>query len=122
MAPEVRAKVGEVFKRAANIAKDAGEQRLRAPSEVCADVHPSEAHLFDAWTTLRAKLAAAGSRTDYAGSLEAIAEFAPSLDRFFTDVFVMVDDVDVRNNRLALMRDIHRGCSTIANFGLLSGG
>ena len=122
MQPEVRAKVGEVFKRAANIAKDAGEQSLRAPLDVCADVHPSEQHLYDAWISLRAKLAAADSRTDYAVSLEAIAEFAPSLDRFFTDVFVMVDDVNVRNNRLSLMRDIHRGCSTIANFGLLSGG
>ncbi len=118
---EVRAKVGEVFKRAANIAKEAGDQSVRAPAEVCADVHPSEQYLYDAWITLRAKLAAADSRTDYTGSLQAIAEFAPSLDRFFTDVFVMVDDVNVRNNRLGLMRDIHRGCSTIANFGLLSG-
>ena len=121
MQPEVRAKVGEVFKRAANIAKEAGESPLRAPSEVCADVHPSEDQLYKAWLSLRNTLAAADSRRDYPGSLEAIAEFAPSLDRFFTDVFVMVDDLDVRNNRLNLMRDIHRGCSTIANFGLLSG-
>ncbi len=42
MQEEVRAKVGEVFKRAANIAKEAGEASLRAPSEVGADVHPSE--------------------------------------------------------------------------------
>ncbi len=121
MHPDVRAKVGEVFKRAANIAKEAGESLLRPPSEVCADVHPSEHHLYGAWLSLRATLAAADSRRDYPASLEAIAEFAPSLDRFFTDVFVMVDELDVRNNRLNLMRDIHRGCSTIANFGLLSG-
>jgi glycyl-tRNA synthetase beta chain len=118
---EVRAKVGEVFKRAANIAKEAGEASLRAPSEVCADVHPSELSLYDAWRSLQAQLAAAESRRDYPGSLEAIAEFAPRLDRFFTDVFVMVDELEVRNNRLNLMRDIHRGCSLIANFGLLAG-
>ena len=118
---EVRAKVGEVFKRAANIAKDAGDATLRAPSEVCADVHPSELSLYDAWLTLQAQLAAAESRRDYPGSLEAIAEFAPRLDRFFTDVFVMVDELEIRNNRLNLMRDIHRGCSLIANFGLLTG-
>ena len=121
MQPEVRAKVGEVFKRAANIAKEAGAAPLRAPSEVCADVHPSEHYLYNAWLSLRTTLTAADSRRDYPGSLQAIAEFAPSLDRFFTDVFVMVDEIDVRNNRLSLMRDIHLGCSAIANFGLLSG-
>ncbi len=118
---EVRAKVGEVFKRAANIAKEAGEATLRAPSDVCADVHPSELSLYDAWLSLQSQLAAAESRRDYPGSLEAIAEFAPRLDRFFTDVFVMVDELEIRNNRLNLMRDIHRGCSLIANFGLLAG-
>jgi glycyl-tRNA synthetase beta chain len=121
MREDVRAKVGEVFKRAANIAKDAGETPLRAPSEVCADVHASEELLFNAWQSLEATLAAADSRRDYTGSLRAIAEFAPSLAQFFTDVFVMVDDLHVRNNRLALMRDIHRGCSRVAHFGLLTG-
>jgi glycyl-tRNA synthetase beta chain len=110
-----------VFKRAANIAKEASAAPLRAPSEVGADVHPSELRLYEAWLLLRAQLDSADSRRDYPGLLEAIAEFAPSLDRFFTDVFVMVDELEIRNNRLSLMRDIHRGCSTIANFGLLTG-
>jgi glycyl-tRNA synthetase beta chain len=121
MQQEVRANVGEVFKRAANIAKEAGAAPLRGPSEVCADVHPSELHLFEAWLSLQATLAQADSRRDYPASLQAIAEFAPSLDRYFTDVFVMVDELEIRNNRLNLMRDIHRGCSAIANFGLLTG-
>ena len=121
MKEDVRARVGEVFKRAANIAKEAGAQPLRAPREVCADVHPSELGLYDGWQSLQARLASAQARGDYPAALEAIAEFAPNLDRFFNDVFVMVEDLDVRNNRLNLMRDIHRGCSAIANFGLLAG-
>jgi glycyl-tRNA synthetase beta chain len=121
MQQEVRMRVGEVFKRAANIAKDAGAAPLRAPSEVCADVHPSEQLLYDEWQSLQARLIAAESRRDYPGSLQSIAEFAPSLSRFFTDVFVMVEELEIRNNRLNLMRDIHRGCSAIANFGLLAG-
>ncbi len=121
MEQEVRARVGEVFKRAANIAKDADTQPLRAPSEVCADVHASELGLYEGWRSLQVQLASAEARADYPAALRAIAEFAPALDRFFNDVFVMVDDLDVRNNRLRLMRDIHRGCSAIANFGLLAG-
>jgi len=121
MKEEVRARVGEVFKRAANIAKDAGNQPLRAPSEVCADVHASELALYEGWQSVQVRLAAAHATADYPAALQAIAEFAPALDRFFNDVFVMVDDINIRNNRLSLMRDIHRGCSAIANFGLLAG-
>jgi glycyl-tRNA synthetase beta chain len=121
MKEEVRARVGEVFKRAANIAKDAGNQPLRAPSEVCADIHASELALYEGWQSVQVRLAKAHATADYPAALQAIAEFAPALDRFFNDVFVMVDDIDVRNNRLSLMRDIHRGCSAIANFGLLAG-
>lgn len=121
MKEEVRARVGEVFKRAANIAKDAGGQPLRAPAEFAGDIHPSELGLYEGWQSLQVQLASAKARADYATALRAIAEFAPVLDRFFNDVFVMVDDLDVRNNRLSMMRDIHRGCSAIANFGLLAG-
>ncbi len=121
MDQDVRSRVGEVFKRAANIAKEAGDGPLRSPSEVCADVHPSEIGLYADWQSLQQALSLAQSRRDYPSALKAIAEFAPALARFFSDVFVMVEDLDVRNNRLSLMRDIHRGCSTIANFGLLAG-
>jgi glycyl-tRNA synthetase beta chain len=121
MKEEVRIRVGEVFKRAANIAKDAGDQPLRAPSEFPGDIHPSELGLYEGWQSLQVQLTSAKARADYAAALQSIAEFAPVLDRFFNDVFVMVDDLDIRNNRLSLMRDIHRGCSAIANFGLLAG-
>jgi glycyl-tRNA synthetase beta subunit len=120
MKEEVRARVGEVFKRAANIAKDAGNQALRAPSEVCDDTHASELGLYEGWQSLQQKVATVKQSADYAAALQSIAEFAPVLDRFFNDVFVMVEDVDVRNNRLSQMRDIHRGCSKSANFGLLA--
>jgi glycyl-tRNA synthetase beta chain len=84
MEQEVRARVGEVFKRAANIAKDADTQPLRAPSEVCADVHASELGLYEGWRSLQVQLASAEARADYPAALRAIAEFAPALDRSST--------------------------------------
>ncbi len=115
--PGVRALVGEVFKRAANIGKDAPGGVTVPPEDVSPDVHASERALFAAFATLRAELVAG---SDYAHCLGAIAHFAPILGKFFEDVFVMVDDEPVRNNRLRLMRDIQRTCSTIANFNLLA--
>jgi glycyl-tRNA synthetase beta chain len=117
--PEVRATVGEVFKRAANIAKDAPPGDLEPPEKVSNDVHSSERALFEAFGKLRRSLEG-DTRGDHSENLAAIAQFSPVLAKFFTDVFVMTDDERVRNNRLRLMREIQRTCSTIANFNLLA--
>ena len=120
MPPELRASAGEVFKRAANIAKDAPDGAPRPPGEVSADVHASEARLFDAFAALRSRLQTARASRDWSSALAAIAELTPVLARFFEDVFVMVEDAAVRENRLRLMREIHRTCSTVAHFNLLA--
>ena len=75
--------------------------------------------MFDAFQNLKAALGSGTSAEDYERSLSAIAKFAPILAQFFEDIFVMVDDLPLRQNRLHLMRDIHQACSRFANFNLL---
>jgi glycyl-tRNA synthetase beta chain len=116
--PAARSSAGEVFKRAANIAKDAPDGPLVAPETVSSEVHLSEKALFIAFSSLKQKLD--GDRAEPKASLAAVAAFAPILAKFFEDVFVMVDDAKVKDNRLRLMRDIHRTCSSLANFNLLA--
>ncbi len=116
----LRASVGEVFKRAANIAKEAPEGEPKPPSEVSSDVHASERALFDAFSKLQSVLQQARAGGDYTTALNAIGEFAPLLGQFFEDVFVMVDDAPIRDNRLRLMRAIHASCSSFASFNLLA--
>jgi glycyl-tRNA synthetase beta chain len=120
--PEVRANVGEVFKRAANIAREApnDEQLPISPDTMPGAVHATEQEVFDALTQLKQTLGEAEARRAYPLALEAIAAVAPILARFFVDVFVMVEDLALRDNRLRLMRDIHRTCSKIAKFDLLA--
>ncbi|HEY4103318.1 MAG TPA: glycine--tRNA ligase subunit beta [Polyangiaceae bacterium] len=115
----VRTSAGEVFKRAANIAREAPPGELKPPSAVQSEVHPSEQRLFDAFQTLKAALGGGTTASDYERALGAIAVFSPVLAQFFEDVFVMVEDPALRTNRLQLMRDIHRACSRFANFNLL---
>lgn len=117
---ELRASVGEVFKRAANIARDAKDGEPVAPATLGGEVHPSEQRLYDAIASLRQKLSEAQLRREYPPALGAIAEFAPVLAQYFLDVFVMSEDLAIRDNRLRLMRDIQRTCSTLANFDLLA--
>jgi glycyl-tRNA synthetase beta chain len=38
------------------------------------------------------------------------------LDRFFDEVMVMVDDEQIRANRLAILRTLYTSFSTIADF------
>jgi glycyl-tRNA synthetase beta chain len=118
--PEVRASAGEVFKRAANIAKDAPDGEPVMPKQVQKEVHPSEQRLFDEYERLKQRLAGSQKDRDYRAALSAISGFAPTLARFFVDVYVMVDDLPLRHNRLRLMREIHRTGSALANFNLLA--
>lgn len=116
--PELRGKVGEVFKRASNIAKQAKEVALKPPSEFQAEVQPEEQALYAGFKQLEQELKAA--EANYPQAIAAIGRFAPLLAAFFEAVFVMVDDLPLRENRLRLMKEIELVCSRIANFNLLA--
>ena len=115
----VRTKAGEVFKRAANIGKEAPAGEIVPPASVQTEVHPSEQRVFDAFQALKQALGGGTTAADYERALTAIAAFAPLLAQFFEDIFVMVEDLPLRNNRLRLMRDVQSACSRFANFNLL---
>jgi glycyl-tRNA synthetase beta chain len=57
---------------------------------------------------------------DYEGALVALATAKPAVDRFFDDVMVMVDDPDVRANRLALLDRVARTMNRVADISRLA--
>lgn len=111
-----RAKVGEVFKRATNIAKDAPSG---APTR---GVEPAEARLFDRFYEEKGAIEAAAKSADYATAFARIGALAPALADFFQEVLVMADDLEVRANRLRLMRTISETCSALAKLEVLAVG
>ncbi len=52
---------------------------------------------------------------EYLEALKTIASIRNSVDRFFDEVMVMVDDQDIRNNRLALLRTLTEKVLSIAD-------
>jgi glycyl-tRNA synthetase beta chain len=104
------------FKRAWNIAKDASsgdvdEARLEAGAE---------RDLWTSFTRIRAAMEEHTSHGDYPSALALVAaELRAPIDRYFTDVFVMVDDVTIRENRLRMLRTIAGTLNRIAHFHLL---
>ncbi|HMJ52899.1 MAG TPA: glycine--tRNA ligase subunit beta [Polyangiaceae bacterium] len=120
LAADVRARAGEVFKRATNIAKEAPSGAPLPPNEVAADAPATEVALFAAFANLGQELDRSREAKDFGKAFAAIAAFAPALHQFFEAVFVMVDDEKLRGNRLRLMRAISERCTTFAHFQLLS--
>jgi len=53
--------------------------------------------------------------TNYRRALAEAAAFGPAVDRFFTDVFVMVDDQVLRRARLRLMKRLARLILSLAD-------
>lgn len=69
-------------------------------------VHAAERGLHDATAACREPVAAALRAGDYAQALTRLAGLRPSVDAFFDAVMVMDRDPAVRDNRLALLRDL----------------
>ena len=91
-------------KRIVNITKDAADYEL----DESALVEPAEKDLAAAFQGLRSEVEQAAAAGDYERCLRRINDLAPVLDRFFVEVMVMAEDLQVRQNRIALLQAIHR--------------
>ncbi|HEY4117560.1 MAG TPA: glycine--tRNA ligase subunit beta [Byssovorax sp.] len=116
LAPDVRAGVGEVFKRATNIATKAP---AGDPPPLPADAGPSERALDEAYRILRQDLGALVDKRDYAEAFLKVRTLVPVLHAYFEDVLVMAEDPAVRDGRLRLMRAISETCGSLARLDLL---
>lgn len=65
-----------------------------------------ERELYEAWMKIKKMVVRLLEQGKYREALLRGAALAGPLDRFFTQVMVMVDDTAVRRNRLALLKDI----------------
>lgn len=114
-----RAQVGEVFKRAGQIAKEAPAGEPLPPKDVDPAAHEAELALDAAYHGLQSTVSQAASSGDYAAAFQAIAGFAPPLAEYFLHVFVMAEELPIRENRLRLLRAVRDAVSTVAHVQLL---
>lgn len=114
-----RARVGEVFKRATNIASGAP---AGPPAPPPAGAHASEVAVYEGYLGMKDRLSELTRAGKYGEAFAEVAAFAPRLHQYFLDVFVMTDDMAVRESRLRLMRAISDTCAALARFDLLGEG
>jgi glycyl-tRNA synthetase beta chain len=80
----------------------------------------AEQGLHTAMAELKPKVDAAFAQGDFTGTLKALAHLRDNVDAFFNDVMVMAEDEQLRNNRIALLSQLHGMMNRVADISKLA--
>jgi glycyl-tRNA synthetase beta chain len=105
-------------KRIGNILKKADD--VPASFDAALLMEPAERSLGDAYADVQPAAERLYARGDYAGMLKALAPLKLPVDRFFDEVMVNVDDVQLRNNRLGLLAALRATMNRVADISKLT--
>ncbi len=110
--------IGAACKRMRNILRQADEKgiKLAAKFEYLPESAPEEKNLMAYMERTGARVEEHRSKKEYLDALLLLSTAREPVDAFFDKVMVMVDDEQVRANRLALLRTLLKEFSTIADF------
>ncbi len=110
--------ISVAFKRIKNILRQAAENQKRIASAVDSSAFREEAEKNLGILIPEAASAVDKFRQakDYSRALVEISRIRPAVDAFFDKVMVMVEDEQLRANRLALLHTLLAEFSTIADF------
>ncbi|BDT60984.1 glycine--tRNA ligase beta subunit [Massilia varians] len=108
-------------KRITNILKK-NEEAMPADASVkqALLIEPAESALAAKMTALEGEVTSAFENSDFTGALRTLALMKDEVDAFFNDVMVMAEDVNLRNNRLALLSQLHGMMNRVADISKLA--
>jgi glycyl-tRNA synthetase beta chain len=107
--------VATTFKRVSRILKDAPDGEVQAARfEV-----PEEGKLHEATAEVRTRMRQHLERREFAAALAALSGLGAPVSAFFDKVLVMHEDLAIRRNRLALLRDVAHLSRGLLDFGRL---
>ena len=111
------------FKRIRNILEKSAGGIDKSQLVVKTDLlwEPAERDLYNAAQQIGGEATMKKKARKYREALEAISGLRPAVDLFFDKVLVMVEDQNVRRNRVALLAGLLKEFSTIADFSELGG-
>lgn len=91
------------FKRVSNLAEKADSDDVSR--DLLTD---DEIELYESYNNLEEDIESAMDNNEYDRALDLLATLKDPIDRYFDNVMVMVEDEDVKNNRLGLLRKIYQ--------------
>jgi len=81
---------------------------------------PAEASLYKALESITPALNAAYEKRQFVELLRALVALSIPIDQFFADVMVMDPNPELRDNRLALLQQLHQKMNLVADLGKLA--
>ena len=105
-------------KRIGNILKKSDAVTLSAEEALL--VEPAERSLFEAMKTTAPAFDKHFAEQNYTAALQSLAPLKIPVDAFFENVMVNAEDLNLRNNRLALLNDLHVMMNKVADLSKLA--
>lgn len=104
-------RIGNLLKKVGTELDTVNTTLLSEPAEIAlakviAEVEPAARHHF--------------AQAEFTAALQALAQTREAVDNFFNDVMVMVDEVALKNNRLALLNQLHTTMNLVADLAKLA--
>ena len=106
-------------KRVGNILKKS-EGAALAEVDIALLKEPAERALSEALAAVELMARPAFAARDYTGSLQALAALKAPVDAFFDQVMVNAEEPALRNNRLALLAQLHAAMNRVADLSRLA--
>ncbi|MBQ7704341.1 MAG: glycine--tRNA ligase subunit beta [Selenomonadaceae bacterium] len=103
------------FVRVSNLAKKADSAKV---DETLIKLE-AEQKLYQAFNAVKVVAGELISKKDFNGALDALKKISAPIDSFFDSVMVMDENLEIRNNRLALLKSIDNLLAEIADFSKL---
>ncbi|GAA5231616.1 glycine--tRNA ligase subunit beta [Verticiella sediminum] len=104
-------RIGNLLKKAENVGAEVDAALLKEPAEQALAAQVRE---------LAPQAQRQAAQGDFAAALTTLAGAREAVDTFFNDVMVMAQDPAVRNNRLALLAQLHGLMNQVADLGRLA--
>ncbi|MDR3479203.1 MAG: glycine--tRNA ligase subunit beta [Burkholderiaceae bacterium] len=116
--PEAAA-LASANKRITNILKKNAEGEVGTVTESLLR-EPAEGALYQAMTLCQPEIDSAFAQGDYTTTLTRLAKLRAEVDQFFDQVMVMDEDLQLRNNRIALLSHLHQMMNRVADISKLA--
>jgi len=104
-------RIGNILKKALDVDSHVSKVLLKESAEIA---------LFTAMEEVAPKAKAQFDDGDYTASLQILAALRAPVDAFFDDVMVNVEAVDLRLNRLGLLKNLHLAMNRVADLSKLA--
>jgi glycyl-tRNA synthetase beta chain len=105
-------------KRIGNILKKADDVDAHVSTVLL--VEPAEKNLYTAMQGVLPQARAQWEAGDYTGSLQSLAALRAPVDAFFEDVMVNAEALDLKLNRLGLLKSLHLAMNRVADLSKLA--